>query len=147
MLTELSIPTWLWAWHEDQPASRARGVSAHTLKRRERLRGVFRPVALVDGRVAATWGLSGGVMSITLREPIGSAALDALIDDAADVLRFSAFPTALPSSKDAGADCARAGGSTPSRIARAAGWGRPSVRRGLVTCRCFGGRRCRRVHE
>jgi hypothetical protein len=30
-------------------------------------------------------------MSITLREPICSAALDALIDDAADVLRFLGF--------------------------------------------------------
>jgi hypothetical protein len=177
MLTELSIPTWLWALHEDQPASPARGVNAHTLKRRgeaaadcldavprsglrrrsiitsaisppgepldrvdlprgrrrrvrRRLgttastsssafdallhgsasrqllvgrharavtsRGVFRPVALVDGRVAATWGLSGGVMSITLREPFCSAALDALIDDAADVLRFLGLPDRPP---------------------------------------------------
>jgi hypothetical protein len=59
-------------------------------------RGVFRPVALVDGLVAATWGLSGGVMSITLREPICSAALDALIDEAADVLRLLGLPDRPP---------------------------------------------------
>jgi hypothetical protein len=41
-------------------------------------------------------GLSGDVMSITLRESICSAALDALIDDVADVLGFLG-PTALPS--------------------------------------------------
>ena len=27
--------------------------------------GIFRPVALVDGRVVATWGLAGGVVTIT----------------------------------------------------------------------------------
>jgi hypothetical protein len=59
-------------------------------------RGDFRPVALVDGRGATTLGLSGGVMSITLREPICSVALDALIDDAADVLRFLGLPDRPP---------------------------------------------------
>jgi hypothetical protein len=39
------------------------------------------------------------MISIVLLEPISSAALDALIDDAADVLRFPAFPAALSSSK------------------------------------------------
>jgi hypothetical protein len=90
-------------------------------------RGVFRPVALVDGRVAATWGLSGGVISITLREPICSAALDALIDVAADVRAFSAFPTALPSSKDPGAD-------VPERVA--------PLSRGLLGRPAGGGVRC-----
>jgi hypothetical protein len=35
-------------------------------------------------------------MSITLREPICSAALDALIDDAGDVLRFLGLPDRPP---------------------------------------------------
>jgi hypothetical protein len=35
-------------------------------------------------------------MSITLREPICSAALDALSDDAADVLRYLSLPDRPP---------------------------------------------------
>jgi len=54
--------------------------------------GIFRPVALVDGRVVATWGLAGGVVSIAPLEPIPAAALQALVEDAADVLCFLGLP-------------------------------------------------------
>jgi hypothetical protein len=54
--------------------------------------GVFRPVALVDGRVVATWGLPGGVVTIEPLDPIRPRALDALVRDASDVLRFLALP-------------------------------------------------------
>jgi hypothetical protein len=53
--------------------------------------GVFRLLSSMAG-AAATWGLSGGMISITHLEPISSAALDALIDDAADVVRFLGLP-------------------------------------------------------
>lgn len=54
--------------------------------------GIFRPVALVEGRVVATWGLPGGVVSLRPLESIAGSALDALINDAADVLRFLGLP-------------------------------------------------------
>jgi hypothetical protein len=37
--------------------------------------GLFRPVALVDGRVVATWGLADGVLTVQALEPIRPAAL------------------------------------------------------------------------
>ena len=54
--------------------------------------GMFRPVALVDGRVVATWGLAGGVVTITRLEPVADDVLAALVTDAADVLRFLGLP-------------------------------------------------------
>jgi hypothetical protein len=54
--------------------------------------GIFRPVALVRGRVVATWALPGGVVSITPLEPIPARALDVLRNDAADVCRFLGLP-------------------------------------------------------
>ena len=54
--------------------------------------GIFRPVALVDGRVVATWGLAGGKVTITRLEPIADDVLAALVKDAADVLRFLGLP-------------------------------------------------------
>jgi hypothetical protein len=54
--------------------------------------GIFRPVALVRGRVVATWALPGGVVSITPLEPISARALDGLRTDAADVCRFLGLP-------------------------------------------------------
>ncbi|HLY35079.1 MAG TPA: winged helix DNA-binding domain-containing protein, partial [Candidatus Limnocylindria bacterium] len=54
--------------------------------------GIFRPVALVGGRVMATWGLPGGSVAIRPLERIPRGALDALIEDAADVLRFLGLP-------------------------------------------------------
>jgi hypothetical protein len=54
--------------------------------------GVFRAGALTNGRMVATWGLSGGIVSITPLEPTTPRAIDALVDDAADVLRFLGLP-------------------------------------------------------
>jgi hypothetical protein len=54
--------------------------------------GLFRPVALVDGRVVASWGLADGTVTIRLLEEIDAAALDALRKDAAAVLRFFGLP-------------------------------------------------------
>ncbi len=55
--------------------------------------GIFRPVALVDGRVVATWGLAGGNVTITRLEPVADVVLAALVKDAADVLRFLGLPS------------------------------------------------------
>jgi hypothetical protein len=54
--------------------------------------GVFRPVALVDGRVVATWGLPGGSVEIHPLERISPAAMDRLVDDAGGVLHFLGLP-------------------------------------------------------
>lgn len=54
--------------------------------------GIFRPTALVDGRVVATWGLAGGLVAIRPREPIDEAARSALLADAQDVLRYLGLP-------------------------------------------------------
>ena len=56
--------------------------------------GIFRPIALVGGRVLATWGLAGGRVSIAPLEPISPRALEALVADAAEVLRFLGLPDA-----------------------------------------------------
>jgi hypothetical protein len=50
--------------------------------------GLFRPFALVDGRVVATWGVRGSTVRLTLLEHVAEAAVEALIEDAADVRRF-----------------------------------------------------------
>jgi Winged helix DNA-binding domain len=54
--------------------------------------GLLRPVALVDGRVVATWGLADGILSIRLLEPVDVTAIEALRKDAAAVLRFLGLP-------------------------------------------------------
>ena len=54
--------------------------------------GLFRPVALVGGRVVASWGLADGVLTVHVLERIGPAALKALRADARDVLRFLGLP-------------------------------------------------------
>ena len=54
--------------------------------------GVFRPFALVDGRAVATWGLPGGVVSLTTLEPISASARTALVEDASQVLHFLGLP-------------------------------------------------------
>jgi hypothetical protein len=54
--------------------------------------GVFRPVALVRGRVVGTWSLRGGTVRIVALEPIPEEAVTPLIQDAADVLRFLGLP-------------------------------------------------------
>jgi hypothetical protein len=58
--------------------------------------GLFRPFALVDGRAVATWGLSGGLLTIRPLERIGRADLKALADDAAVVLQFLGLPQQTP---------------------------------------------------
>jgi len=50
--------------------------------------GMFRPIALVRGRAAATWSLSGGRVVLEPFARMGRAAGAALEVDAADVVRF-----------------------------------------------------------
>jgi hypothetical protein len=64
------------------------GVHRHVVT----VNGVFRPVALVDGHVVATWTLPNGVVTIAPLEPIDSRARAALVRDAADVLRYLGLP-------------------------------------------------------
>ncbi len=54
--------------------------------------GVFRPVALVDGRVVATWGLAEGTVLVRTLEPVDATVSAALRKDAAAVLRFLGLP-------------------------------------------------------
>jgi hypothetical protein len=54
--------------------------------------GLFRPVALVDGRVVATWSLSGGTLAIRTLETVKAAALRSLKKEATEVLRFLGQP-------------------------------------------------------
>jgi Winged helix DNA-binding domain len=54
--------------------------------------GIFRAVALVRGRVVATWSLPGGVVTIAPLESIRAADLSKLVADAADVQRFLGHP-------------------------------------------------------
>ena len=54
--------------------------------------GIFRPIALVDGRVVATWGLPAGRVTLQPLEPIADDRLEALAADASDVLRFLGLP-------------------------------------------------------
>lgn len=56
--------------------------------------GVFRPVALVDGRVVATWSLPGGVPTLRPLEPSAIRARDRLAQDGVDVLRYLGLPDA-----------------------------------------------------
>ncbi len=50
--------------------------------------GLFRPFALVRGRVAATWSMAGGRVELAPLSPIARADRNALETDAAAVLRF-----------------------------------------------------------
>jgi hypothetical protein len=54
--------------------------------------GLFRPTALVAGRVVATWGLADGRLRLQPLEPIGPAAQRALERDSRSVLGFLGFP-------------------------------------------------------
>jgi hypothetical protein len=54
--------------------------------------GVFRPVALVEGRVVGTWSLRGGAVTIAPLESVRDEDVARLIDDAADVLRYLGLP-------------------------------------------------------
>jgi hypothetical protein len=75
-------------------ASRAPFVGAHHAEVASG--GVIRPVALVDGRVAGTWGLADGTISLRMLEKVPRAAQARLDEDAADVLRFLALPARPP---------------------------------------------------
>jgi hypothetical protein len=55
--------------------------------------GLFRPCALVDGRVVATWALAGGKVEIRPLEPMAPAARDVLDHEADAVLRFLGMKT------------------------------------------------------
>jgi hypothetical protein len=52
--------------------------------------GIFRPITLVAGQAAGTWGLSFGRVELTSFGPLPPDAADALRTDAADVERFLA---------------------------------------------------------
>jgi hypothetical protein len=54
--------------------------------------GLFRPTALVGGRVVATWGLADGRLRLKPLEPIDPAARRALEREALSVLRFLGLP-------------------------------------------------------
>jgi hypothetical protein len=54
--------------------------------------GIFRPIALVDGRAVAIWSLASGVLTINPLEPLSAATRRALERDATDVLRFLELP-------------------------------------------------------
>jgi Winged helix DNA-binding domain len=71
-------------------ASREPFVGAH--RQVVTVNGLFRPVALVDGRVVATWGLADGTLTIRPLEEVDPAALGTLLADAAAVLRFLGLP-------------------------------------------------------
>jgi hypothetical protein len=58
--------------------------------------GVFRPVALVRGRVVGTWSLAGGVLKLSLLETVSDPDVHRLIADAADVLRYLGLPDRPP---------------------------------------------------
>jgi hypothetical protein len=54
--------------------------------------GIFRPTALVGGRVVGWWGLSDGSVQLHLLERVGRGDLDALEEDAAAVLAYLGLP-------------------------------------------------------
>ena len=60
-------------------------VGAHTLVTTN---GIFRPFALVDGRVVALWRLSGGRLTVKALEKLEAATVDALRADATRVLEY-----------------------------------------------------------
>ena len=71
-------------------SSRAEFVGAH--RGVVTVNGLFRPVALVNGRVVATWAIPDRVVTITALESIPARARAALANDAADVVRFLDLP-------------------------------------------------------
>jgi hypothetical protein len=56
------------------------------------INGIFRPVLLAGGRVVATWGLPGGVVTIDPLERIAPRDRPGVAEDAADVQRFLGLP-------------------------------------------------------
>lgn len=60
------------------------------------MNGLFRPVALVGGRVVATWALTAGVVTLRLLEEVDETALDQLRVDAGAVRGFLGLSDARP---------------------------------------------------
>jgi hypothetical protein len=56
--------------------------------------GMFRATALLDGRVAGIWTLSGGVVRLSALRRLTSSEIIALEHEAADVLRYLGLPSA-----------------------------------------------------
>jgi hypothetical protein len=56
--------------------------------------GMFRATALVRGRVAGTWRLSNGTVTLTPLDPLSPTTLRCLDSEARDVLRFLGMPSA-----------------------------------------------------
>jgi hypothetical protein len=54
--------------------------------------GIFRPVALVRGRVVATWAFADGRPTVAPLEPLSTRDRRGLSEDGADVLRFLGLP-------------------------------------------------------
>lgn len=54
--------------------------------------GIFRPIALVEGRAVGVWGLAGGVVSLRPFAPLPDSTVAALGQDATDVLRYLDLP-------------------------------------------------------
>jgi len=54
--------------------------------------GIFRPIALVGGRVVATWSLPAGTVTLAPLESIADRDLTGLATDADDVLRYLGLP-------------------------------------------------------
>jgi hypothetical protein len=54
--------------------------------------GMFRATALVNGRVAGTWRLSDGTVTLTPLEPLAPTVMGDLDREACDVLRFLGMP-------------------------------------------------------
>ena len=54
--------------------------------------GIFRPIALVEGRAVATWRMPGGVVTLDPLEPLPTTVVDALARDAELVLRYLELP-------------------------------------------------------
>jgi hypothetical protein len=54
--------------------------------------GIFRPTALVDGRVVGWWGLSDGAVRLRLLEPVDRHDLGTLEEDADAVLTYLGLP-------------------------------------------------------
>jgi hypothetical protein len=61
--------------------------------------GLFRPFALIDGRVGATWGLADGRITIHPLQPLSSSDRKSLTTEAAAVLKYLGLPAA-PASFD-----------------------------------------------
>jgi hypothetical protein len=65
-------------------------LGAH--RRRVTTNGVIRPVVLVEGRVVATWGLTGGTVTVDVLQELPPSVGRSLEAEAGDVLRFLGLP-------------------------------------------------------